>query len=112
MSTANNLPTSKNVVSFVRENWVQIMFTTFGAIAITLLSLNILAHKEEVQTIAQQNVGCIYLEKSQQLSGNQHYLICDGKIFLKRVAEQVPEQPVEEKLEKVLPAEPTNPTTK
>lgn len=112
MSTPNNPPISKNFVSFVRENWFQILVTSIGVIAVALLSLNILAHKEEVQTIAQQNVGCIYLEKSQQLSGDQHYLICDGKIFLKRVVEQVPGQPIEEKLEKVLPTEPTNSTTK
>jgi hypothetical protein len=83
---------------FLSDNWFAlIMLGVAGTGLVSVLS-NVAEHREQVQTISVQNAGCIYLESS-KLGEGQHYMICNGQIALKRVAdgEQTdPEQALEE----------------
>jgi hypothetical protein len=99
MTDINNLKISTpGVKTFLSENWFSLMMGgIFGVGLISIIS-NVAEHREEVQTISVQNAGCIYLESS-KLGEGQHYMICNGQITLKRVAdgEQTdPEQALEE----------------
>ena len=91
-------PKANNAVKFVSDNWFSLLI--LGVVSTALISVgnSIAGHREEVQTISVQNAGCIYLESS-KLGEGQHYMICNGQIALKRVAdgEQTdPEQALEE----------------
>lgn len=104
MTDINNLKISTpGVKSFVSENWFSL--TMFGVVAASLVSIlgGIANHREEVQTISVQNAGCIYLESS-KLGEGQHYMICNGQITLKRVADGEQTDP-EQALEEAIPTE-------
>jgi len=101
--------TNKYVV-WLSENWfTAFLFLAFVSIIGTLIA-DVIDHRNGVQGVSTQNPGCIYLESS-DLGDGQHYMICDGQIVLKRLAEEGGVEPTtEEKLEEVVPTE-AKPTT-
>ena len=104
MTDLNNLKISTpGIKSFVSDNWFSLLM--FGAAGTGLISVlsNVAEHREEVQTISVQNAGCIYLESS-KLGEGQHYMICNGQITLKRVADGEQTDP-EQALEEAIPTE-------
>jgi hypothetical protein len=97
-------------VAWFTENWFAVFFFLAFALIIAAVSSNISNHRNGVQGVSKQNAGCIYLESS-DLGEGQHYMICDGQIVLKRLAEEDEAEPTtEEKLEEVVPTE-AKPTT-
>jgi hypothetical protein len=104
MTDINNLKISTpGAKTFLSENWFPL--SMFGVVALGLVSVlsNVAEHREEVQTISVQNAGCIYLESS-KLGEGQHYMICNGQITLKRVADGEQTDP-EQALEEAIPTE-------
>jgi hypothetical protein len=92
------------------ENWfTAFCFLVFVSIIGTLIA-DVIDHRNGVRGVSTQNPGCIYLESS-DLGDGQHYMICDGQIVLKRLAEEGGVEPTtEEKLEEAVPTE-AKPTT-
>jgi hypothetical protein len=98
---------------FIAENsWNILLGLGFFLIGFTLIE-SISRHKNEVRDISTQNVGCIYLESS-KLGESQHYMVCDGQIFLKRLDEVENARTTEERIQEVVPvfSNKTTPTTK
>lgn len=109
MNTPNVASTMSSAKSFVSDNWFPIVMLAC-AFAVTTSTLGSIAqHREEIQTISVQNAGCIYLESS-KLGEGQHYMICNGQITLKRIADGESVD-AEKALEEVLPMEPANTAT-
>jgi hypothetical protein len=101
----SNIPDNKYAKLF-GDNWGVLVFVALlFAGAITIIS-SIITHRNDVRAVSKQNAGCIYLESS-DLGDGQHYMICDGQIVLKRLAdEDAVESTPEEKLEEVVPTAP------
>ena len=96
-------------VAWFTENWFTVFFFLAFALIIAAVSSNISNHRNGVQGVSKQNVGCIYLESS-DLGSGQHYMICDGQIVLKRLVDEDAVEPTtQEKLEETIP---TTPETK
>jgi hypothetical protein len=94
-------------VAWFTENWFAVFFFLAFALIIASVSISVSKHRNGVQGVSKQNAGCIYLESS-DLGDGQHYMICDGQIVLKRLAEEGEAEPTtEEKLEEVVPTAPT-----
>ena len=101
--------TNKYVAWFSENGFTTGLGLVFFAIIGTLVG-DVISHRNSVQDVSKQNAGCIYLESS-DLGAEQHYMICDRQIVLKRVAEEGDvETTTEEKLEEVVPTE-AKPTT-
>ena len=101
--------TNKYVAWFTENGFAAGLAVLFFAIIGSLVG-DISSHRNSVQEVSKQNAGCIYLESS-DLGAEQHYMICDGQIVLKRLAEEGDvETKTEEKLEEVVPTE-AKPTT-
>jgi DMSO reductase anchor subunit len=97
-------------VAWFTENWFTVFFFLAFALIIGSLFTNVIDHRNDVRAVSKQNAGCIYLESS-DLGDGQHYMICDGQIVLKRLADEDAVEPTtEEKLEEVVPTE-AKPTT-
>ena len=97
-------------VAWFTENGFTVFFSLAFVLIIGSLFANVIDHRNGVQGVSTQNPGCIYLESS-DLGDGQHYMICDGQIVLKRLAEEGGVEPTtEEKLEEVVPTE-AKPTT-
>jgi hypothetical protein len=97
-------------VAWFAENWYIVFWILLFVSIIGSFMMDIIAHRNDVQGVSKQNAGCIYLESS-SLGDGQHYMICDGQIVLKRVAdEDVVEPTTDEKLDEVVPTE-AKPTT-
>jgi hypothetical protein len=93
-------------VAWLTENWFTAFFFLLLTLIIASVSINVSNHRNDVQGVSKQNAGCIYLESS-DLGDGQHYMICDGQIVLKRLAEEGEAEPTtEEKLEEVVPTAP------
>ena len=108
MNTPNVTPAVSVAKSFVSDNWFSLlMFGVAGAAFVSILG-NIAQHREDVHAVSVQNAGCIYLESS-RLGEGQHYMICNGQITLKRIADGESVD-TEKALEEVLPTEPANTT--
>jgi hypothetical protein len=92
------------------ENWLSAFcFLAFVSIIGSLIA-DVIDHRNDVREVSKQNAGCIYLESS-DLGDGQHYMICDGQIVLKRLAEEdAAQSTTEEKLDEVVPTE-AKPTT-
>lgn len=107
-----NLPVSKPALDGATKFVATNLWTIFFVIAILTIFYNlinnIVEQRDQIRTIAMQNPACIYLEKS-DLEGDQHYMICEGQILLKRVTVDTEAEPTEVKLEKVLSPESTEP---
>ena len=101
--------TNKYVAWFTENGFTSGLAILFFVIIGSLVG-DVISHRNSVQDVSKQNAGCIYLESS-DLGAEQHYMICDGQIVLKRVAEEGNvETTTEEKLEEVVPTE-AKPTT-
>lgn len=104
MTDINNLKISTpGVKTFLSDNWFSLLMFGAAAVGLTSVFTSVAQHREEVQTISVQNAGCIYLESS-KLGEGQHYMICNGQITLKRVADGEHTDP-EEALEEAIPTE-------
>lgn len=104
MTDINNLKISTpSVKTFLSDNWFSLIMFGAAATGLTSVLTSVSAHREEVQTISVQNAGCIYLESS-ELGEGQHYMICNGQITLKRVADGEQTDP-EQALEEAIPTE-------
>lgn len=99
--------TVDTATKWVKDNyWMLIFSGLFFTGAYSLIS-SAAQHKYEVQEISKQNAACIYLESS-KLGDGQHYMICDGQIVLKRLADVDEAQPTpEQQLEEVVPTNAT-----
>jgi hypothetical protein len=105
--------TAVHFKEFITENsWNILLSLGFFLICFILID-SIFQHKNEVRDISTQNVGCIYLESS-KLGESQHYMVCDGQIFLKRLVEVDNARTAEERIQEVVPvfSNKTTPTTK
>jgi hypothetical protein len=104
MTDLNSLKISTpGVKTFVSENWVSLIMFAVAAVGVTSILSGVSQHREDVQTVSIQNAGCIYLESS-KLGEGQHYMICNGQITLKRVADGEQTDP-EQALEEAIPTE-------
>jgi len=101
-----NKQVAKYYLTWFTENWFTVFFLFAFALIIGSLIANVIDHRNDVQGVSKQNAACIYLESS-DLGDGQHYMICDGQIVLKRLAdEDAVESTPEEKLEEVVPTAP------
>lgn len=104
MTDLNNLKISTpGVKTFLSDNWFSLLMLSIAGVGLTSVLTSVSEYREEVQTISVQNAGCIYLESS-KLGEGQHYMICNGQITLKRIADGEKTDP-EQALEEAIPTE-------
>ena len=96
---------TNKLFEFVKENYWFIVFTILFLTGAYALIGQTHQHTVEVKEISKQNAACIYLESS-KLGDGQHYMICEGQIFLKRLGDTPVKETPEQKLQEVVPTAP------